>query len=159
MLELCNKLDLSAQYDGSEIWIDEFSGFTPQEYKVIGKLLTKAARVTVCLCTDCLSNDPNDSAPMVFGPVRHTAEKLLRLAEREGIHIEKPVRLDGVVLQGFVKGKDALPEGPATFADLAISGQGGRAPYPGKKTPPSVAPVSAGDPSRAYRYASKIQRH
>ena len=148
LLELCNKLDLSAQYDGSEIWIDEFSGFTPQEYKVIGKLLTKAARVTVCLCTDCLSNDPNDSAPMVFGPVRHTAEKLLRLAEREGIHIEKPVRLDGVVLQGFVKGKDALPEGPATFADLAISGQGGRAPYPGKKTPPSVAPVSAGDPSK-----------
>ncbi len=96
LLELYKKLDKSTQYNGAEIWIDEFSGFTPQEYKVIGKLLRKAARVTICLCTDCLSNEPGDSAPMVFGPVRNTAVRLLRLAAEEGIDTERPVRLGGM---------------------------------------------------------------
>lgn len=95
LLELYKKLDQSTQYDGAEIWIDEFSGFTPQEYKVILKLLKKAARVTVCLCTDCLSKDPEDNVPMVFEPVRNTAARLLRLAAEEGISVERPVRLEG----------------------------------------------------------------
>jgi len=93
LTELCKKLDQSAQFDGAHIWIDEFSGFTPQEYKVIGKLLKKAFRVTICLCTDCLSNEPGDGAPMVFEPVRKTAARLLRLAAEEGIHVESPVML------------------------------------------------------------------
>jgi ATP-dependent helicase/nuclease subunit B len=100
LAELYKKLDRSTQYDGAEIWIDEFSGFTPQEYKVIIKLLKKAARVTVCLCTDCLSDDPEDNAPMVFGPVRKTAARLLRLAAEEGISVERPVRLDGTAAIG-----------------------------------------------------------
>ena len=111
LLELYKKLDLSTQYDGAEIWIDEFSGFTPQEYKVIGKLLNKAERITICLCTDYLSSDPNDNAPMVFGPVRKTAEKLLRLAKQEGIPVEKPVRLDGVVLRDSMQGPAVSPSG------------------------------------------------
>ena len=93
LVELYKKLDQSTQFDGAEIWIDEFSGFTPQEYKVISKLLRKAKRVTVSLCTDCLSNEPGEAAPMVFTPVRKTAVKLIRLAESEGIEIEKPVSL------------------------------------------------------------------
>ena len=116
LLELYKKLDQSTRYDGAEIWIDEFSGFTPQEYKVILKLLEKAARVTVCLCTDCLSNDPGDNAPMVFGPVRNTAAKLLRLAAEEGISVERPVRLDGtegISVKGVVRpgGQEGM-EGP-----------------------------------------------
>jgi ATP-dependent helicase/nuclease subunit B len=95
LAELFRKLDQSAQFNGAEIWIDEFSGFTPQEYKVIGKLLTKAKRVTVSLCTDCLSNEPGDGAPLVFTPVRNTAVKLAGLAAKEGIEVENPVALDG----------------------------------------------------------------
>lgn len=102
LVELYNKLDQSVQFDGTHIWIDEFSGFTPQEYKVIGKLLNKAADVTICLCTDCLSNEPGDGAPMVFEPVRKTAAKLLRLASEEGIHVERPVMLgDSDIISGI----------------------------------------------------------
>ncbi len=96
LVELCRKLDTSAQFDGAHIWIDEFSGFTPQEYNVIAKLLKKAQRVTVSLCTDCLSDDPGDGAPMVFTPVRNTAEKLLNIAKKEGVEIERPVFLEQV---------------------------------------------------------------
>lgn len=93
LVELYKKLDQSTLFSGAEIWIDEFSGFTPQEYKVIGKLLKKAKRLTICLCTDCLSNEPDDGAPMVFKPVRNTAVKLGRLAAAEGCEVERPVAL------------------------------------------------------------------
>lgn len=93
LVELCKKLDCSTQFDGAEIWIDEFSGFTPQEYRVIGKLLKKAERVNICLCTDCLSDEPDCGAAMAFAPVRKTAVKLGRLAASEGIAVEKPAAL------------------------------------------------------------------
>lgn len=101
LVELYKKLDQSAQFDGAEIWIDEFSGFTPQEYKVIGKLLKKAKRVTISLCTDCLSNEAGDCAPMVFAPVRNTAVKLLRLAAAEGAELEEPVATGGITVAGI----------------------------------------------------------
>ncbi len=100
LVELYKKLDQSSQFDGAEIWIDEFSGFTPQEYKVIGKLLKKAKRVTISLCTDCLSSEPGDCAPMVFAPVRNTAVKLLRLAAAEGTEVEKPVATGNILFTG-----------------------------------------------------------
>ncbi len=102
LVELFKKLDESRQFDGAEIWIDEFSGFTPQEYKVIAKLLQKAERVTVCLCTDnisdgagSLSGGYGSEASMVFEPVRNTAVKLTRMAEKQGVIVEKPVKLGG----------------------------------------------------------------
>ena len=94
LTELYKKLDQPTHLDGAEIWIDEFSGFTPQEYKVIGKLIKKARRVTVSLCTDCLSDEPGGGAPIVFAPVRKTAVKLIRLAEAEGVDVERPAALD-----------------------------------------------------------------
>lgn len=97
LVELYKKLDQSTQFDGAEIWIDEFSGFTPQEYKVIGKLLNKAKRVTISLCTDCLSNEAGECAPIIFAPVRNTAVKLLRLAAAEGVETEKPVAIGGIL--------------------------------------------------------------
>ena len=54
---LSEKLEQSSMLNGAEIWIDEFSGFTPQEYAVIEKLLIKAKRVNVSLCTDCLIDE------------------------------------------------------------------------------------------------------
>lgn len=102
LVELFKKLDESRQFDGAEIWIDEFSGFTPQEYKVIAKLLQKAERVTVCLCTDnisdgagSLSGGYGSGTSMVFEPVRNTAVKLTRMAEKAGVKVDKPVKLDG----------------------------------------------------------------
>ncbi|HEX2946656.1 MAG TPA: helicase-exonuclease AddAB subunit AddB [Clostridia bacterium] len=101
LTELYKKLDESRQFDGAEIWIDEFSGFTPQEYKIIAKLLGKVERVTVCLCTDSISDGAGSlsggqgGGSMVFEPVRNTAVKLVRLAEKDGITVEKPVKLDG----------------------------------------------------------------
>jgi ATP-dependent helicase/nuclease subunit B len=88
---MAEKLPESTQFDGAEIWIDEFSGFTPQEYSVIEKLLKKAKRVSVCLCTDYLFDEIPFSSGDVFTPVRNTALKLRELAQKNQIAIEMPV--------------------------------------------------------------------
>jgi ATP-dependent helicase/nuclease subunit B len=95
LTELYNRLDRSGQFNDSEIWIDEFSGFTPQEYKVIKKLLEKARRVNICLCTDFLETEANDASGLVFSPVRNTAAKLRKLAGESGIAVELPIKLGG----------------------------------------------------------------
>lgn len=89
---LCEKLDISTQFNGGEIWIDEFTSFTPQEYEVIEKLIKKAARVNVCLCTDSLGIDEDDTD--IFSPVKATQLKFLELANQNGIAVLPPVNLN-----------------------------------------------------------------
>jgi len=95
---LYKKLDISSLFDGSEIWIDEFSGFTEQEYKIIGKLMKKAYRVNVCLCTDCLVDDIpwnlRDSYTDVFSPVKNVYRKLVKIAAEYNVHVEPPVAVE-----------------------------------------------------------------
>jgi len=93
LTELCKKLDKSEQFNNTEIWIDEFTGFTPQEFKVIQKLLDKSERVNICLCTDCLETDLDTIPGLVFAPVRNTADKLKKLAQQANVNIELPIRL------------------------------------------------------------------
>ncbi|RCX09890.1 DNA helicase/exodeoxyribonuclease V subunit B [Anaerobacterium chartisolvens] len=89
---LAAKLEDSKWFDNAEIWIDEFSGFTPQEYGVIGRLLKKAVRVNICLCTDCMTDDGADETD-VFWPVKNTVKKLERIARENGVEIEAPSQL------------------------------------------------------------------
>lgn len=90
---MAEKLKDSRQFDNAEIWIDEFSGFTPQEYLVIAELMKKAKRVNVCLCTDCLADEFSPYGTDVFTPSKNTAKKLIELARSNGIEIEPPVAM------------------------------------------------------------------
>lgn len=75
-------------FNDSIIYIDEFSGFTPNEYTIIEKLCTIAKEITVTICTDSLEKVDNlDESIYYFNQI--TAEKLLEIAKREGCYIEK----------------------------------------------------------------------
>ena len=91
---LAQKLDLSEQFNGAEIWIDEFSGFTPQEYKVISKLMKKAAQINISLCTDCLSDERAYAMMDAFYTIQTAAKKMINMAEDAGIQVELPIRLN-----------------------------------------------------------------
>jgi len=142
LTELYKKLDESTQLDGAEIWIDEFSGFTPQEYKVIGKLLQKARRVTVSLCTDCLSSEPGDGSPMVFAPVRKTAAKLIRLAKEAGVEVEKPVALDRLCFDGHEISNEGYGKNTGQRED---AGEGNKNGVNSKCMPVSVRFLASGE--------------
>ncbi len=90
---LCEKIERSEHFKNAEIWIDEFSGFTPQEYAVVKKLLTIAGRVNITLCTDYLAVEGETTADLLFAPVRNTASRLTRLASETGAEFEKPLHL------------------------------------------------------------------
>jgi ATP-dependent helicase/nuclease subunit B len=91
---LCNKLDNCSLFDKAEFYIDEFSGFTPQEYSVIEKLLNKSRGINVTLCTDCLVDYTDIDDIHVFSPTQHGAARLMKLAQNNNVHIEKPISLD-----------------------------------------------------------------
>lgn len=85
---LAENIELVDFFTNSIIYIDEFAGFTPIEYKIIEKLCTLAKEITVTVCTDSLENVENlDDSIYYFNQI--TAEKLLEIAKKTGSYIEK----------------------------------------------------------------------
>ncbi|MGN1318290.1 MAG: PD-(D/E)XK nuclease family protein [Lachnospirales bacterium] len=76
----------------SEIWIDGFKSFTPQEYGVIGELLRCSKSVTIALSVD--KNVFETSLTDPYYETKTTYSKLLELAKSYNIEIEKPVLLN-----------------------------------------------------------------
>ncbi|MBE3582172.1 MAG: helicase-exonuclease AddAB subunit AddB [Thermoanaerobacteraceae bacterium] len=92
--QLAANLLRSRELREAEIWVDGFTGFTPQEYAVLEGLLKIGRRVHVTLCLD----RPGPVAfPGVdpFYPARETRDKLKDLARRLGMTVEPPTVLDG----------------------------------------------------------------
>lgn len=90
---LRDRIDKSKYLKDSEIWIDEFSGFTPQEYEIIAKLLQVTKRINVSLCTDCLMDCEQIQDIDVFYSIKNTGNKLIAIARDANIEIEKPIAL------------------------------------------------------------------
>ena len=95
------KLDYTSLFDDGEIWLDGFDGFTPQEYKLIAKLIAKARRVNVSLCTDALEEYGDFDGTDVFFPVKRVCGRLSAIAKESGITVEPPVLLEGKPLFRF----------------------------------------------------------
>ena len=75
------------------IYIDEFSGFTKQEYLVIEEILKQAKQVTITVCTDELQSEKlpeND----IFYPNKQTIKKLLQHAKNVQVACDEPIRLE-----------------------------------------------------------------
>lgn len=88
-----DKLDFTSLYDGAEIWIDGFSGFTPQEYRVIRQLLKKAQRVNISLCTDRLEAHGSIDGTDIFSTVKKVYKKLTAMAAECEVGVEPAVFL------------------------------------------------------------------
>lgn len=91
---LIERIDKCHLFDNAEIWIDEFSTFTPLQYYVIAKLLRKAERVNITLTTDCLTNGGTADNTDVFMPIKNTESRIIRLLEENNVVYEKPVCMD-----------------------------------------------------------------
>lgn len=86
------KLASSAAFKDTEIWLDGFYGFTPQEYGVIAQLLRLCKRVSITLPMDEHSYFASSLPPAApFFEPHLTKQKLVSLAEEMGIAMESPV--------------------------------------------------------------------
>ncbi len=88
---LSMKLDSTNMYDDAEIWIDGFSGFTPQEFEVISKLMGKASMVYIAMCTDVLEDENSDLSD-VFYSAKKTYRKFINIARANLVNVLPPVQ-------------------------------------------------------------------
>ena len=101
---LAKNLDKVDLVKNSIIYIDEFSGFTYQEYQVIKEFLRLAKEVNITICTDNLDFNTNPDIDIYY-PNKITVKKLLNLAKEndigtdEFVHLEKGLRFKTEELQ------------------------------------------------------------
>ena len=75
------------------IFIDEFAGFTKQEYSIIEELLKEANEVNITMCTDSLESMYNSDTD-IFGPNKKTVQKLKEIAWKNNVRIAEPIKLE-----------------------------------------------------------------
>ena len=85
---LAENVDNTTLFNDSTVYIDEFSGFTTQEYEVIKKLIKIAKQVTITICTDELHNVKNPDID-IFYSNQITVNKLFELARQCETNIEE----------------------------------------------------------------------
>ena len=84
---LAEKISLYEPYQGMRVWIDGFSGFTPQEYAILTAMLQVANEVTITLCCDGLMANPHMEADFLRS-IQQTYQHLVRIAESLQIPVE-----------------------------------------------------------------------
>lgn len=77
----------------SLIYIDEFAGFTYQEYEILKRFIKLAKQVTITVCTDSLEPSINPDTD-IFYSNKITASKILNLLKEEDLKIEKQIFLN-----------------------------------------------------------------
>ena len=89
---MAKKLDDSKLLDNAYIYIDDFQGFTEQEFKVVSKIMDKCLELTVVVTIDDL-NTLSSPEKDLFYFNKLFAARLISLAESKNAEIEK-IKLD-----------------------------------------------------------------
>lgn len=87
---LVDRLPTCSLFDGAHLYVDAFKGFTEQELQVLDRLLSRAASMTVCLCTDTVTPTPYNTLGR-FSTVIRTATRLRDMAARHHVPVA-PIR-------------------------------------------------------------------
>ena len=90
---LANLLEKSTEFKNCEIYIDEFVGFTKQEFGILRSLLKNNNDIYLTVCTDEIEQSISPDTD-IFYTNKQTLDKILNLAKQENIKIEEPVKLE-----------------------------------------------------------------
>ena len=85
---LAENIENTDMFNNQYIYIDEFAGFTKQEYQIIEKLILVANQVTVTICIDEL-NIPKNPNTDIFYSNENTVNKLFEIAQNCGTKVEE----------------------------------------------------------------------
>ncbi len=89
---LANRMSACHLFDNAWVYVDGFKGFTPQEMLVLERLLPRVAALTVTLCTDDVTDRP-DQVYSRFATSVHTASQLRDAAARARVPVAPVKRL------------------------------------------------------------------
>ena len=88
LTRLAKLIEKSTMFDDSLVFVDEFAGFTAQEYEILKQTMKKAKKMVVTSCIDYSGNAE------IFTPNKQVLDKIINLAKETNIEIEKPVILE-----------------------------------------------------------------
>ena len=91
---LSKKLLISDIYDDAEIWIDEFTTFTPQQLDIIQILAKRCKRINITLCMDELGNGQNNEITDIFNGIKNTESKIIGMMQKANINYDGSVDLN-----------------------------------------------------------------
>ncbi|MBE6054972.1 MAG: helicase-exonuclease AddAB subunit AddB [Clostridium sartagoforme] len=103
---LAKKLNDCNIYDGSEIWIDEFTTFTPQQLEVIKILAKRAKVVNITLCSDTLSGGKEVDYTDIFDAIKNTENSILNIMKEGNISYLEPIDLNEGYSYRFLESQD-----------------------------------------------------
>lgn len=66
LTKLAEKIPESKMFDNSIVYIDEFAGFTKQEYNIVEKILEKAKQINITICADNLGENTNKESDIFY---------------------------------------------------------------------------------------------
>lgn len=125
---LASKLGQSALIKDADIYLDEYSGFTPQQLRVITGLLANAANVTVCLPMDeeayCIAQEYGnmnmDWQELPSGLFHETQKNYLRIRKTaEALRVPRRVTVLSAPGNGEKSaGNDGISDGRTEIAAL-----------------------------------------
>ena len=84
---LAEKLDDNRFFENATVIIDEFKGFTVQEYDVISRMISQSKEIYITLCLDEIYAGEIDLS--VFACVRKTARKLIDISKQASISVSQ----------------------------------------------------------------------
>ena len=90
---LANNMQDTDIVKNSIIYIDEFAGFTHQEYEVLKQLIIQAKQVNITICIDKLEIDTNPDIDIYYSN-KKTLKKLLNLIKDNNFKLEETVNLE-----------------------------------------------------------------
>lgn len=106
---LADNIEESHLFDNATFYIDEFAGFTKQEYSVIEKLLKITKEVNITVCTDDLRVIKSPEAD-IFYDNKQTIQTLKQIGDIDNeIYLNKPLRFKNDELKHLEKNIFDIP--------------------------------------------------
>lgn len=87
---LAEELEESNEFKNCDIYIDEFAGFTLQEYEILRKLMRISHKITITICADNLQENTNADIDTFYSN-KQTVKRILEIANQEQIEVEKTI--------------------------------------------------------------------
>ena len=89
---LANYIEETNIVQNSILYLDEFAGFTKQEYEVIAQFIKLAKQVNITICADDLNTNTNPDIDIYYSN-KTTIAKIWHMVNENGFELEKPVHL------------------------------------------------------------------
>ena len=97
---LSKKLLENDIYKGAEVWIDEFTSFTPQQLEIVRLLAKRCKRVNITLCMENKSLDGEDITD-VFNTIKNTENNILKIMKENNVAYDEPIDLNNNIPYRF----------------------------------------------------------